>query len=162
MGIIKEENGLKKGLGIHILKDIGTYSVKRSKNSILGININDVLKIKQKRLENKNERRKDKRGRPLLTKRETRNYIFMGMGLTVIFLILLFHLVGTINNLLSSYNRLVDRINIKYNETMDHRSLIFFGESVESINLLVDIIIVFVIIIIFLMVYLRIRWSVKK
>jgi len=41
---MKKGSGLKKGLEILGLKDIGTYSVKRSKNIILGIDLNDVLK----------------------------------------------------------------------------------------------------------------------
>jgi succinate dehydrogenase/fumarate reductase cytochrome b subunit len=86
----------------------------------------------------------------------------MGMGLTVILLILLFHLMQAISLLLNNYNNLVDYINKKYNSTISYQEVIFFGEGMNSTNLLVDIIIVFVIIIIFLMVYLRIRWSVKK
>lgn len=86
----------------------------------------------------------------------------MGMGLTVIFLIFLFHLIEVISSLLNGYNFLVDRINVNYNETMDHRSVIFFGENIESINLLVDIIIVFIFVLIGLMVFLKIYWSVKE
>lgn len=93
--------------------------------------------------------------------REVRNYIIIGMGMVVIFLIFLFHLIAPLNSLLTSYNRLTDYINTTYNETRAHRSLVFFGESVESISLLVDIIIVLAIILIGLIVYLSIRWSVK-
>lgn len=95
-------------------------------------------------------------------KREIRNYILIGLGSTVIILILLFHLIGTMNWLLNGYNFLVDHINTKYNETMEHRSLIFFGERMKSISLLVDIIIVFIILIVSLIVYLAIKWSLKE
>ena len=84
------------------------------------------------------------------------------MGATVIFLILLFHLIAPLNSLLGGYNRLVDHVNTYYNTTYHRRELIFFGESLESIGFLIDIIIVAVIIVIGLMVYLSIRWSVKK
>ena len=97
-----------------------------------------------------------------LTKREIRNTILIALGLTAIFLMFLFHLVGIINNLLFGYNNLVDQTNALYNTTMGHRSLNFFGEGVESVNLLIDIIIVLVIICIGLIVYLAVRWSFKK
>lgn len=45
METTKKESGLKRGLETHILKDIGISSVKRSKNIILGANLNAVLKI---------------------------------------------------------------------------------------------------------------------
>lgn len=48
--IIKKENGLKKGLEILVLKDIGIYIVPRKRNSILGINIKYVLKKRKKRV----------------------------------------------------------------------------------------------------------------
>ena len=41
---MKKGSGLKKGLEIHILRDIGISSVKRSENIILGTNLKDVLK----------------------------------------------------------------------------------------------------------------------
>jgi len=84
------------------------------------------------------------------------------MGMTVIFLIFLFHLIHPFNSLLNGYNNLIDYMNATYNSTWSRRSLVFFGESVESIGLLIDILIVAVIIIVGLMVYLSIRWSVKK
>lgn len=95
-------------------------------------------------------------------KREIRNTILIALGLTAISLMFLFHLVGVMNNLLIGYNNLVDQTNALYNTTMGHRSLNFFGEGVESVNLLVDIIIVVIIIIVGLMVYLPIRWSIKE
>lgn len=97
-----------------------------------------------------------------LTKREIRNTILIALGLTAIFLMFLFHLVGVINNLLFGYNFLVDQTNALYNTTIPHRSLTFFGEGVQSLNLLIDTIIVFVIICICLIVYLSVRWSFKK
>ena len=48
--IIKKENGLKKGLEILGLKDIGIYIVQRKRNSIHGIVINYVLKKRKKRV----------------------------------------------------------------------------------------------------------------
>jgi hypothetical protein len=42
--ITKKASGLKKDLEIHILKDIGTSSVKRDKSILHGIIINYVLK----------------------------------------------------------------------------------------------------------------------
>jgi len=86
----------------------------------------------------------------------------MGMGFTVILLIFLFHLIETINYLLRKCNNLIDYINVINNSTISHQTVIFFGESTESINLLIDIIIVFVIIIIGLMVFLKIYWSIKE
>lgn len=97
-----------------------------------------------------------------MIKREIRNYILIAMGATVLFLIFLFHLIQPLNSLLNGYNHLIDYVNVRYNETRSHRSLVFFGESVESIGLLIDIIIVAVILIVVLMVYLSVRWSVKK
>lgn len=97
-----------------------------------------------------------------MTKKEIRNCIFMGIGFTTIFLIFLFHLVKTINTLLNGYNILIDRVNIKYNETMSHQTLLFFGESVESVNLLVDIIIILVVVFIGLMIFLKVYWSFKE
>lgn len=94
--------------------------------------------------------------------REIRNYILITMGMIVIFLIFLFHLISPLNSLLSGYNHLVDHINTSYNATYSHRKLNFFGEGLESISFLIDIIIVAVIIIIGLMVYLSIYWSVKQ
>lgn len=94
--------------------------------------------------------------------REIRNYILITMGMAVIFLIFLFHLIAPLNSLLSGYNHLVDHVNASYNATYSHRKLSFFGEGLESISFLIDIIIVAVIIIIGLMVYLSIHWSVKQ
>ena len=41
---MKKGSGLRKGLEIRGLKDIGISSVKRSENIILGTNLKDVLK----------------------------------------------------------------------------------------------------------------------
>ncbi len=57
---------------------------------------------------------------------------------------------------------MVDHVNKNYNTTYSHQSVMFFGERMESIVVLIDTLIVAVIIIIGLMVYLNIRWSVKK
>lgn len=95
-------------------------------------------------------------------KREIRNTILIALGLTAISLMFLFHLVEVINSLLIGYNNLVDQTNALYNTTMGHRTLNFFGESMDSMGLLVDIIIVLVIICIGLMVYLAVRWSFKE
>ena len=93
--------------------------------------------------------------------REVRNTIIITLGLATIFLIFLFHLIAPLTNLLSGYNNLVDYVNTTYNETRSHRSLVFFGESVQSIGLLIDIIIILVILFISLIVYLCVRWSFK-
>lgn len=97
-----------------------------------------------------------------MIKREIRNTILITLGLTAISLMFLFHLIETINGLLIGYNSLVDQTNALYNTTMGHRRLNFFGESVESVGLLVDITIVLVIICIGLMVYLTVQWSFKE
>ncbi len=97
-----------------------------------------------------------------MTKIEIRNYILITLGFTVVFLMFLFHLLAPINSLLLDYNRLVDYANKNYDTNHSHRSIVFFGERMESIVVLIDTLIVAVIIIIALIVYLSVRWSVKK
>ena len=94
--------------------------------------------------------------------REIRNYILIAMGFAVICLMFLFHLLSPINTLLHRYNNLIDYVNKKYNTTHSHQSVIFFGETMESIVVLIDTIIVVIVVIIILMVYLTIRWSFKE
>lgn len=95
-------------------------------------------------------------------KREIRNYILITMGFAVICLMFLFHLLSPINTLLHRYNHLIDYVNKKYNTAHSHQSVIFFGETMESIVVLIDTIIVVIVVIIILMVYLTIRWSFKE
>lgn len=95
-------------------------------------------------------------------KKSIQNNILMAMGYTIIFLMFLFHLIVPLNSLLNGYNRLIDYVNIKYNETRSHRELIFFGEGMDSIGLLVDIIIVLIIVIMGLMIFITIYWNEKS
>lgn len=86
----------------------------------------------------------------------------MAMGYTIIFLMFLFHLMIPLNSLLNGYNRLVDYVNTRYNETRSHRELILFGEGMDSIGLLVDIIMVIIIVIMGLIMFLIICWNEKS
>lgn len=95
-------------------------------------------------------------------KREIRNYILIAMGSAVICLMFIFHLLQPINNLLHSHNRMVDHVNKAYNTTYSNQSVIFFGERMESIVILIDTLIVVAVVIVILIVYLSIRWSFKN
>lgn len=94
--------------------------------------------------------------------RETKNYILITMGSAVICLMFMFHLMVPFANLLVKYNRLVDYVNKTYDGNHSHASFFFFGEKIETIAFLIDIIIVASVIIVVLIVYLSIRWSVKR
>jgi len=49
LGTIKKENGLSGDIKILMNVDIGIYIVSKNINSILGININDVLRNNDRR-----------------------------------------------------------------------------------------------------------------
>lgn len=94
--------------------------------------------------------------------REVKNYILIAMGSTVIILMFIFHLLSPINDLLHRYNHLVDYTNKRNNTTYSHQAVIFFGETMESIVVLIDILIVAIVVVVFLIVYLAIKWNIKE
>ena len=84
------------------------------------------------------------------------------MGSAVIILMFIFHLLSPINSLLHRYNHLVDYVNTRYDKNLSHQSVIFFGETMESIVVLIDTLIVVIVIIVFLTICLAIKWSIKR
>jgi len=95
-------------------------------------------------------------------RKTVQNYILIAMGFAVICLMFSFHLLSPINNLLNSHNYLVDHVNNAYNTTYSNQSVIFFGERMESIVILIDTIIVVAVVIVILMVFLTIYWREKE
>jgi len=95
-------------------------------------------------------------------KREVKNYIFIGLGFTIILLVILWDLLSTINWLIKSYNRIVFRAIILTNSTFNEMEIHIFGKGMTDISLLMDIIIWSLIFIVIGMVILKLSWSVKE
>ena len=93
-------------------------------------------------------------------RREVRNYLFMGMGFSVILLLIMWDLLTTINYLLRQYNDLIYNYNYLVEDDVMPIYLNFFGSGVYSTKGFMDIILTIVFIIVICMVYLKIKWSV--
>lgn len=94
-------------------------------------------------------------------KREVRNYIFMGMGFSVILTLILLDLLSTINSLLLKYNSRTQAVNRIFNVDWHEIEIRFFGYGMKNIGFFVDLAIYSIIILIVVMVFLKIYWSVK-
>jgi len=95
-------------------------------------------------------------------KKTIQNYIFIGLGATIIILLLSFHFLDTIYILLNDYNSLVYSINKRFNTTYSENEVFFFGDSYNNINLLVDMVLVIIIILISVMIFLKIYWYILE
>jgi len=93
-------------------------------------------------------------------KREVRNYIFMGMGFSVILLLIMWDLLETINYLLRQHNDLIYAYNYLVEDDVQPIYLNFFGSGVYSTKGFMDIIFLIVFILVISMVYLKIKWSI--
>jgi len=93
-------------------------------------------------------------------RREVRNYLFMGMGFSVILLLIMWDLLTTINYLLRQYNDLIYNYNYLVEDDVMPIYLNFFGSGVYSTKGFMDIILTIVFIIVICMVYFKIKWSV--
>ena len=87
------------------------------------------------------------------------NYIFIGMGFTIVLLFISFHLIDAICTLMYNYNWLVRSVNKSYDTTYSEIDVNFFGVSFNSFNFLIDVIIVVIIVLIAFMVFLKVKWS---
>lgn len=90
------------------------------------------------------------------------NYIFIGLGATVIILLLSFHLLDTIFELMNDYNSIVRHVNNRFNTTYSEMDVFFFGDSYNNICFLVDMVLTVIIILISVMIFLKIYWSIKE
>lgn len=90
------------------------------------------------------------------------NYIFIGLGATVVILLLSFHLLDVISGLLNNYNSIVYYVNKRFNTTYSESDVLFFGDSYNDISFLVDIVLVIIIILISVIIFLKIYWSIKE
>ena len=92
-------------------------------------------------------------------KKTVQNYIFIGMGFTVILLFISFHLIDAICTLMYNYNWLVRSVNKLYDATYSEIDVNFFGVGFNSFHFLKDIIVVVIIVLIAFMVFLKVKWS---
>ena len=94
-------------------------------------------------------------------KKQTRNYIFMGLGFLTILILIGWDLLSTINWLLLEYNQNIQLVNRIYDVEWNEIEIGIFGHGVKDITFFIDFTLSLVIILIVVMVFLKIYWSVK-
>lgn len=92
-------------------------------------------------------------------KKSVQNYILIFFGFTIIVLLIFFHLIDCINDLMHNYNWIVRTTNNLYNTTYSEKEVYFFGDSYNSFIFLLDTIMVIIIVLVVVMVFLAIYWS---
>ena len=92
-------------------------------------------------------------------KKTVQNYIFIGIGFTVILLLISFHFIDAICNLTHNYNWLVRSANKLYNATYSEIDIYFFGVGFNSFNFLMDVIMAVIIVLIAFMIFFKVKWS---